>query len=100
VDAVQAQASQLAAPATLRSARVLDGIAGHGNSFYRYALAQSAAHAENFLSRPLDPALRQQMMQEAALSIAQQKQIESQDQGSFDDFVEAYRAATPQQLGA
>ncbi|MDB5797256.1 MAG: gshA2 [Paucimonas sp.] len=100
VDAVQAQASQLAAPATLRSARVLEGIAGHGNSFYRYALAQSAAHAENFLSRPLDPALRQQMMQEAALSIAQQKQIESQDQGSFDDFVEAYRAATPQQLGA
>lgn len=89
---LQAQAVKLADPALTPSARVLAGIAEHGDSFFRFALAQSEAHQAYFADRPL-PADQQAAMQAAAeASLAEQAEIEASDTLDFDAYVAAYMA--------
>src|SRR5690606_37754756 len=53
-DSLQQQRAKLQDASLTPSARVLEAMGEHGNSFFRFALAQSEAHRGHFLSRPLD----------------------------------------------
>jgi glutamate--cysteine ligase len=69
---------------------VLDAIAGHGNSFFRFALAQSQAHQAHFAALPLDQAALAAYQAEAAKSLTDQAAIEAADAMDFDSFVASY----------
>lgn len=84
------QRAKLANPALTPSARVLDAIAGHGNSFFRFALEQSKLHREHFAARPLDDQTLAAYRAEAAASLADQQSIEASDETDFDSFVASY----------
>ena len=96
--ALDAQVERLRDPALLPSARVLDAVEQAGGSFHRFALAQSQANREALLAQPLSPAELAKMQTMASESLAEQARMESTDQGSFDEFIEAYRAAMPNGL--
>nr|WP_231701751.1 glutamate--cysteine ligase [Halopseudomonas salegens] len=92
---LSAQTAKLVDPELTPSARVLAGIKAHGDSFFRFALAQSAAHQAHFSARPL-PAEQQAAMQaEARESLVEQQAIEAADDVDFDSFVAAYMAQDP-----
>lgn len=96
--ALTLQTARVRNPQDLPSARVAQAIEAHGGSFHRFALAQSQASHAALLARPLSPEQTQQMRALAETSLASQREMEAQDVGSFDDFIEAYRRATPSQL--
>ena len=85
-----AQRAKLADPSLTPSARVLEAIAGHDNSFFRFALEQSRAHRAHFADRPLDPATLAAYQAEAAASLAEQQAIEAADEVDFDTYVANY----------
>ncbi len=92
--AVAAQRAKLADASLTPSARVLQTMRDKGQSFLQFGLAQSAAHAANFLARPLDAATTQHFETLASESLKEQAQLERDEVGSFDAFVAAYRAYT------
>jgi len=73
------------------SAQVLEAARAHGG-FFKYTMFASGHHKQALLAQPLDA--RTQAFFEAATreSLTQQSRIESQDTGSFADFVAAYYA--------
>jgi len=85
-----AQRAKLADPALTPSARVLEAIAGHDNSFFRFALEQSQIHRGYFADRPLDADTLAAYQKEAATSLAEQEAIEASDTVDFDSFVASY----------
>ncbi|MFN3579415.1 MAG: glutamate--cysteine ligase [Pseudomonas sp.] len=89
-DSLALQRSKLEDAALTPSARVLAAMEQQGNSFFRFALAQSLAHAEHFLSRPLDAAQAAEYQALAAASLADQQAMEAADSQSFDAFVDSY----------
>jgi glutamate--cysteine ligase len=88
------QRAKLADPSLTPSARVLQIMRDKQQGFLEFGLAQSSAHAEYFRSRPLDAAQRQEFVELAAGSLAEQQKLEREEVGSFDAFVAAYRAYT------
>jgi glutamate--cysteine ligase len=96
--ALNVQLARVRNPQDLPSARVARAIQAQGGSFHRFALAQSEANRDALLARPLNPEQALQMRALAETSLASQKEMEARDVGSFDDFIEAYRQATPSQL--
>ncbi|HVE11142.1 MAG TPA: glutamate--cysteine ligase [Paraburkholderia sp.] len=92
--AVAAQRAKLADPSLTPSARVLQTMRDKQQSFLAFALEQSEAHAAQFRARPLDAAQAKEFAELAAQSLAEQQNLESEDAGSFDSFVAAYRAYT------
>ena len=89
-DSLALQRAKLRDPALTPSARVLDAIAAHGNSFFRFALAQSEAHREHFLARPLEAAKAEAFAAMAAQSVADQAAMEQADSIDFDSYVAQY----------
>jgi len=89
-DSLQLQRDKLHDPALTPSARVLEAIAEHGNSFFRFALGQSEAHREHFLARPLSAAQSQELAAVATQSLADQAAVEAADQVDFDTYVAQY----------
>lgn len=89
-ESLAAQRAKLVDPALTPSARVLEAIAGHGNSFFRFALEQSKAHQAYFAARPLDEETLAAYQAEAAASLADQAAIEAADTVDFDSFVASY----------
>ena len=69
---------------------MLAAIAEHGDSFFRFALAQSEEHSQNFRARPLDSDAQERMAAEAAASLTEQAAIEAADDVDFDTFVDRY----------
>jgi glutamate--cysteine ligase len=96
-DAVEMQLARLSDVGSLPSSRVLEGVREAG-SFHRFALERSLAHRADFLGRPLSAAEMTAMRNQAQESLDEQARMEASDRGSFDEFIEAYRAATPRQL--
>lgn len=96
--ALRTQLARIQAPQELPSARVAQAIQDAGASFHRFALAQSLANRDALLARPVVGAELERMRELAEKSLAEQRDMEAADQGSFDDFIEAYRRATPSQL--
>jgi len=84
----QAQAA-LQAPESLPSARALAGAREHG-SFTRFTSACSERARQQVLALPLDAAVQQRLLQQAADSVAEQCRIEAADQEPFETFRQRY----------
>ncbi len=95
-EALNVQRAKLHDPALTPSARVLAAIEQHGNSFFRFALAQSQAHQAYFLERPLEPEQQRAFQAQADSSLAEQAALEAADDVDFDTFVARYLAQQPQ----
>lgn len=97
-NALATQRAKLMDSSLTPSAKVLESMREHGNSFTRFALAQSEAHAHDFRARPLTPEDTARFAEMAKASLAEQEKMENEQQGSFDDFITDYRSRTPSQL--
>jgi glutamate--cysteine ligase len=93
-DALALQGAKLRDPASTPSARVLAQIKAEGGSFAAFGLRQSQAHAAYFRAHPPTEQESAEFAEMAAQSNAQQVALELADNGSFDDFVQAYLAST------
>jgi glutamate--cysteine ligase len=93
LEALEAQARKLQDPTLTPSARVLAALQQHGNSFTAFGLAQSERHAAYFRSHPPGPEEAARFDQMAAVSLAEQAEMEAAPQANFDDYVAAYRAS-------
>ncbi|WP_229809730.1 glutamate--cysteine ligase [Formosimonas limnophila] len=80
------------------SARVLNGIKEHSQSFAAFALAQSRSFADEFAERPLTQEQHEHFEQLAKASLAQQVEVEQNQVGSFDEFITDYRSRTSEHL--
>lgn len=89
-DSLGLQRSKLQDASSTPSARVLSAIEQHGNSFFRFALAQSEAHRNAFISNPLDSDSLSAFQTQAQTSLADQAALEAADDLDFDSFVERY----------
>ncbi len=78
----------------LPSARVLNVMAEqHAQSFIAFTLAQSEAARDYFLAQPWTLAQQERFMQQSALSLAEQRQVEASDRMPFEDFRRHYISA-------
>ncbi|MES2935581.1 MAG: glutamate--cysteine ligase [Pseudomonadota bacterium] len=93
-NAIAQQQAKLLDTALTPSARVLAALKQHGNSFPRFGLQQSLAHAAYFKARPLSAAESAYFNDLAHTSLHEQAEIEAAQTGDFDQFVAAYRAST------
>lgn len=98
VASLSQQLAKLRQPELTPSARVLQAIREHNKSFKQFALAQSTHFADYFRARPLDDAKTSYYSQLAAQSLQEQVKMESEQTGSFDEFIEDYRSRTSSQL--
>ncbi len=90
-DALEAAVAALADPAKTRSARVLAEMArAHGNSYVRFALAQSAQHKQAIAALPLAAEVEAGFARMAEESIAAQRRIEAADDMPFEAFRQKY----------
>ncbi len=96
-DALAAQRAAVADPSRLPSARVLDAMARAGVPFFRFAMDMSLAHRDHFAALELSLAQRRMFEQEAARSLAQQREIEASDRITFDEYLRRYFAQTMDQ---
>lgn len=92
-DALEAQRAKLHNPDLTPSARVLRSMSKDHLSFFDFAMRQSRLHAEAFRARPLDGTLNKAFEQSALDSLQQQRQLEQEQTGSFEDYVAHYMAA-------
>ena len=75
------------------SARVLgDMEAHHGNSYTRFALAQSLLHRPTLLGLPLSPEVEARYAQLARESVEEQRRIEAADTVPFETYRQQYLA--------
>ena len=80
-------------PEELPSARVLQAMAReHGNSYTRFVLERSRAHAAELRARPLPPKAEQRFRHLAQESLAEQQRIEAGDKIDFETFRQRYLA--------
>lgn len=89
-EALAIQRAKLKDSSLTPSARVLAAIAEQGDSFFRFALAQSQEHDAYFRNHPLDAEAQARLAAEAAASLADQAAIEAADDVDFDTFVDRY----------
>ncbi|UTW46683.1 glutamate--cysteine ligase [bacterium SCSIO 12696] len=83
-------ARQLNQPELTLSAGILADIEGNQSSYFRRALAHSRQHREYFMDSPLDPAVEEQLQQQAQDSLAKQRDIEAADNITFEEFLANY----------
>jgi glutamate--cysteine ligase len=93
VDSLTAQAAKLADAELTPSAKVLAALRANGKSFAAFALAQSEKHAAHFRSHPPSAEEAAYFDGQAAVSLAEQAEMEAAPQINFDDYVAAYRAS-------
>jgi glutamate--cysteine ligase len=72
---------------------VLAALRANGKSFGAFALAQSEKHAAYFRSHPPTAEEAAYFDNLAAVSLAEQAEMEAAPQINFDDYVAAYRAS-------
>ena len=92
-DSIAQQAAKLADPDATPSAKVLVQLKAHGGSFAAFGLHQSEAHAAYFRAHQPTPEEQSYFTDLADISIAAQAESEHTPNGSFDDYVAAYRAS-------
>ena len=68
------------------------------NSFAQFSLKQSIFFADAYKSRHIDDETRQYFEKMAETSLAQQQQMETEQTGSFDDFIKDYRSRTSSEI--
>lgn len=80
-------------PAATPSARVLEAMArDHGNSYVRFALAQSLAHRRTNLALPLPAEVVERFARLADDSVTEQRRIEAADTLPFEAYRQLYLA--------
>ncbi len=89
-DSLQPQRDKLRDAELTPSARVLAAFKEHGDSFFNFALAQSAQHRAHFLSRPLTAEQQQDFAAMATQSFSDQSELEAADEIDFDAYVAWY----------
>jgi glutamate--cysteine ligase len=93
--AVAEQRVKLRDPDATPAARVLRTMRERGQSFLRFGLAQSEAHAAYFRARPPAADALEAAQELAERSLREQAELERRDApDSFDDFVNDYRGYT------
>nr|WP_298110620.1 glutamate--cysteine ligase [uncultured Pseudomonas sp.] len=90
--ALQAQRAKVADANLTPSAQVLAQLQ-QGESFSQFALRQSKQHAQYFRSNPLNAEQQAAFEAAAVKSLAEQRDLESLDEGDFDSFAAAYQAS-------
>jgi glutamate--cysteine ligase len=78
-------------PELTPSAQVLAACRQHGG-YFPATLAWSQDHQQSLLKQDLDVATEQLFRDTAVASLQEQQRLEASDQGSFDDYVQAYFA--------
>ncbi|CAI8186642.1 MAG: Glutamate--cysteine ligase [Marinobacterium sp. xm-d-530] len=91
--AVQRQYELIANPELTPSATIIRELESTELSFQEWTLKMGQAHRDTLLQEPINPLIKQQLEEEAKRSIAQQREAESQDQPSFDEFLQHYLAS-------
>ncbi|MDO8457399.1 MAG: glutamate--cysteine ligase [Burkholderiaceae bacterium] len=71
------------------SAQVLAAAKAQGG-YFKYAKHMAEQHHANLLAEPLDAATTEKFVASVQVSLAEQKALEAQDQGSFEGFVAKY----------
>lgn len=97
-DSLAVQRAKLQDVSLTPSAKALEGIRAHNNSFVQFALAQSEKWVADLASRPLTDAQEKAFEQSAQQSLNEQAEIERNQVGDFDSFIRDYRERTPQKL--
>ncbi len=92
------QTAKLRDPSLTPSARVLDRIRAANHSYAEFALQQSLSIASHFRQQPPAPAVTEYFDKLAADSLHEQQQMEQNQSGSFDEFIEDYRSRTSSQI--
>lgn len=102
-DALAAMSARVADPSLTPSARLLEHLRQHGQSFCEAMLEQAQAQAESLRRQPLQRARSALFDQLVETSHQQQQAVEAGDQHDFSQFLETYfrraresRAATSQ----
>jgi len=89
--ALVAAVAALDDPALLPSARVLSEMQdGYGNSYTRFALARSLEYRRALQSEPLPEGVEKQFERMAEESLAKQREIETADKVSFEEYRQKY----------
>ena len=78
-------------PELTPSAQVLVAAREH-KGYFRFAMQQSQQHHQALLAQPLEAKTRDQFEGAAQASLAEQRRIEGQPQGRFEDYVASYYA--------
>lgn len=94
VAAVDAQAALVDDPDKTPSARLLYELRDGDCGFFEFAMAAARGHRDYFASLvPLEAAKQKAFTDEAAASLARQRETEASDTVSFDDYLAAYYAS-------
>lgn len=92
VDALEQQRSAMADPELTPSARLLAEMTTRGQSYLDFMLEVSGAHAAYFRSLTLPEARKREFSELARGSIEDARALESAEQESLEDYLEAYFA--------
>jgi glutamate--cysteine ligase len=90
--ALKNQQSAIDDPSLLPSAQVLSRMQNDGTSYFRFVMNMSLAHRDHFHAQQLSDAQSDMFAQEAAQSLIQQREIESSDSITFDEYLRHYFA--------
>jgi glutamate--cysteine ligase len=93
--ALNAQRQAVAQPEQTPSARVLAEIKQRGESFFAFAMRLSATHRSHFTAVEMSDERRQEFERMAAKSWLRQREIESTDEVTFDDYLRRYFQHSP-----
>jgi glutamate--cysteine ligase len=88
--ALAAQRDKVADPERTPSARLLALIRKRGTSFFEVALELSHANRDRLLSTPLTETRRTELEAAAEASLAEQRELERSQTGTFADYVRSY----------
>ncbi|EKJ6829378.1 glutamate--cysteine ligase [Pseudomonas aeruginosa] len=91
--ALAAQRAKVADAELTPSAQVLRVMRERGESFEAFSLRQSREHAEYFRQHPLAAEEQARFEKMASESLAEQTELERDQDGDFDTFVAAYQAS-------
>ena len=99
-DALATAVTALSDSITTPSARVLEAMArDHGNTYVRFALAQSVAHRDTILKLPLSADVSERFARLARESLAKQREFEAADTLPFEEFLEKYLSPSSLNVG-
>lgn len=88
--AVAKMNTRIEQPALTPSARVIDEMSTHNESYIQFGIRWAKQHAENFAARSPDEALLIKQKDLAKASSLNQKETESSDYLSFEQYLEQY----------
>ncbi len=88
---LRALRSRIDRPDSTPSAQVLEGARQNGG-FFNYTLQLSRQHQQQLLAQPLDAQTEARFVASVQTSLLEQRRLEAQEQGNFEDFVAQYYA--------